>query len=99
MLMESWGVKALNLPKVTSLYLFKMAIGRYLTDPRKYFSVIKMPTSTDIEIKEGHGDFDGEIVEKTNLSELPGLIDNLWVIVDDNGEEGLVVNILLPDEY
>jgi len=97
-LLQTKGVAALELPDVTVEMLFKVAFERYKEDPNDYFTRVHAADGDSLDISDGNGN----LVTTESVFEYPGITEDVWVIVDDygpNSTEGLVITILLPEEY
>lgn len=97
-LLQTRGVTAMELPEVTTDMLFRIALDRYVADSYDYFTVAHAAEGDSFDITNGNG----ELIATESAFLYPGIYEDVWLIVDDygpNSKEGLVVTILLPEEY
>lgn len=97
-LLQTSGVAAMQLPEVTTDMLYKIALNRYLADPYDYLTVAHAAEGDSLDISNGNR----ELIATESAFLYPGIYEEVWVIVDDygpNSTEGIVVTILLPEEY
>jgi len=92
----SRGVHEMGLRSNTLFLINQMALKRWKQNNDDYFTLLS-PQGINVQITNGN-----EKVDTKLLSDFPGLTRDVYVMIDDYGEkseEGLVVTILLPEEY
>lgn len=90
------GVVELGLSEEEMVKLYMMSAKRWTANNADYFTSV-VPIGINLDVTNGN-----ELIESLLISEFPNLKVQVYVIVDDYGEaseEGLVITILLPDEY
>lgn len=90
------GVAEMNMAPRAHYNLILEAVRRWKKNSSDYFSKV-MPDGINVNISNGN-----EQVETKLICDFPGLREPVFVIVDDDGsdsETGIVVTILLPNEY
>ena len=73
--------------------MYRLAIQRWKLNSNDYFMSFQ-PNGIEVTITDGN-----KFIGKALISDYPGLKQKVYVIVDDYADKGLVVTILLPEEY
>jgi hypothetical protein len=73
--------------------MYRLAIERWKFNSNDYF-ISFQPNGIEVIITDGN-----KTIGKALISNYPGLKHKVYVIVDDYADKGLVVTILLPEEY
>jgi hypothetical protein len=64
------------------------------TKGKSYFHVYYTNENGYVEVSDGD-----KLVLTYKVGEMRGITERIYAIVDDHGEEGLTVTLLLPSEY
>ena len=92
----SRGVHEMGLHSNTLFLINQMVLKRWVLNNYDYFTLLS-PRGINVEVTNGN-----EKVDIKLLSDFPGLTGDVYAIIDDFGEnskEGLVITMLLPEEY
>jgi hypothetical protein len=90
------GAADLHLTERELFSLYREALKRWLDNPYDSFTSAE-PQGINVVVTNGD-----EQIKTWLVSDFPNLAETVYVIVDDYGEEsdmGLVITVLLPDEY
>ncbi len=91
------GVDALQLDGQVLAHMVVSALTEWKKNNDAYFHTYETKRDGFVEVTDGN-----KIVKKYPKAQLAGITRKIYTIVDDYGaesEEGLVVTLLLPEEY